>query len=163
MLDSWAEFIRWFLFCIPIIFSPGPANIAVARISASHGFVSSIKFQLGLLFIVIIYGIVSGLGAQVLISNYPNVFTSIQYLGAFYVFYLAYKFSRMGKPEDSKSSKSLSFWDGIFVQSLNTKLITFDAVMYSQFLGDRPGFGELISVVVGQTILGFLCYALWGG
>ncbi|WP_461534764.1 LysE family translocator [Spongorhabdus nitratireducens] len=134
MLES--KFVLWFGMMFPLIFSAGPANVAMAALSAKQGFFRLVPFLSGINLTVFVQAVLIGSGAGVLLGAYPRFFYFLQYLGSIYLIYLAYKIisQPLSGEVNESSDTSLGFLDGIILESLNVKLISVTIVMFSKFL-----------------------------
>ena len=130
-----SKFFLWLGMIFPLVFSAGPANIAMASLGGQFGLGKSMPFILGINLIVLLEAFAIGLGIGDFIKNYPVLFKYIKYAGSLYLIYLAYKLFYLSQA-NSKESKlnPPSFFDGVILQLLNIKVMTVIFVMFSQFL-----------------------------
>ena len=94
-------------------------------------------------------------------KKYPGLFQYLQYAGAAYLVYLAFKFYRSSRPDIKEAANNVpNFLDGVILQLLNMKVVTVTMVMFSQFLDTDSGqlsqvmilsFG-LASLTTGATM-----------
>lgn len=155
------KFFLWFGMMFPLIFSAGPANVTMASLGARFGFFKSLPFISGINLIVLLHAVLIGLGAGAFLKKYPGLFQYLQYAGAAYLVYLAFKFYRSSRPDIKEAANNVpNFLDGVILQLLNVKVVTVTMVMFSQFLDTDSGqlsqvmilsFG-LASLTTGATM-----------
>ncbi|WP_457560963.1 LysE family translocator [Caminibacter sp.] len=136
----------------PLVFSPGPANIVFAMSSIKQGFKKSIPLLLGINLLFFVYSIIFGFSLAAFFHKFPYLIKVIQTLGAFYIFYLSYKFlkdkSSLDSENLSKTEKTFTFKDGVILQLLNPKGATMLILMYSVLLdGSFDRNLQIISLV----------------
>ncbi len=150
---------------LPICWSAGPNNIMCASIGGRYGIKRTFPFIVGINLVNIVYAIGVGFGLATLIEQYPQILEIVKYLGAAYIFYLAFKFMTTNTDIDEEKSTP-GFKDGIIICALNGKCITAIALMYSQTL--NPELGNVLQVLVISTafiiicVLGHLIWAIGG-
>jgi RhtB (resistance to homoserine/threonine) family protein len=139
--------------------SPGPDFIVVTKNSMSGsravGLYTAIGVGLGILSHVT-YSLV---GIGLIISQSIIVFTIIKYLGALYLFYLAYqlfKMKRNGESENLETEPSLQItkWqalkEGFFTNSLNPKATLFFLSIFTQVI--EPSTPLFIQGLLGLEV-----------
>jgi threonine/homoserine/homoserine lactone efflux protein len=118
---------------------PGPDNIYVLMQSITNGKKHGIATTFGLASGIIIHTSLIAFGISELLKKSENLFFTIKLLGAFYLFYLAFKVYRSSAKIDIDSSKTSKkslislYKQGFFMNILNPKVTIF-------FLAFFPGF-----------------------
>lgn len=138
---------------------PGPDNIFVLTESITKGWRSGIWISLGLVSGLIVHTLAAALGLSLLIQNTPGIFEVIKYMGALYLFYLAFKaLKEKGKAPDlnsTDSKPSIEKWKilrkGFLMNVLNPKVSLFFIAFLPQFISP-----DGISVTLQMIILGLL-------
>lgn len=125
--------VAWFTTFFPITISPGPANILISSTSAQYGTRRTLPLVWGIVAVFAAQIAVVGFGVGELLLRYPLLSTLFKWLGAGYLFYLAYKFFRSSGMKASDETK-LGFQEGALVQFFNFKALTVPLIMYTQFL-----------------------------
>lgn len=92
-------FLAWFAVMFPLVFSPGPANIAFAATGSQVGLKRSLPFLIGIDLVFIIQTVIVGFGLGQIVETYPSIMIGMQLLGAIYLLYLAYTFVMAGKTQ----------------------------------------------------------------
>lgn len=123
---------------ILLTIAPGPDNIYVLVQGITNGKKAGIILTSGLVSGILIHTTLVAFGVSVLIQKSPFLFHLIQYLGAGYLLYLAYKAYKSNSKisvglEDKKHTSWQLFKRGFFMNVLNPKVSLF-------FLALLPGF-----------------------
>lgn len=104
--------------------TPGPVNIIATSSGASYGFRQTFPYVLGatISYTLIVFLMIAGLSNLFLLI--PEIAIIMQYLGAGFLLYMAYKIATSPAVEQAltnKPPKSISFIQGGLIQSLNPK------------------------------------------
>lgn len=147
--------LLWLATLLPIVISPGPANILYAASGSAFGVKGTLPFWLGANFTSIFQTLTVGFCFDWLLSLAPQVLEIVKYGGVGFLLYLALKFFRMSCAMGSAPTP-LTFKDGVIVELLNAKYLMVPTIMFSQFYTPGPGGAGRI---VGLT-LALLCLTL---
>ena len=133
--------------------SPGPAPLTLAATSATFGVRKTTPFLTGILFglLVAIFGAI--FGVAVLFKSFPDAKIIVQFLGASYLIFIAYKISisKVVISSDGVTSENRpSFLDGFILNLLNPKAYAAFFAIFSQFL--LPFESIFISFLVTATV-----------
>ncbi len=142
---------------IVLALSPGPDNMYVLLLSMQRGAKSGIALILGLISGCIVHTSLIAFGVSGIIKTNPTAFSIIKYIGASYMFYLAYKVFRSkaiitieNTSIEVKSYQAL-FVQGIGMNVLNPKVALFFLSFFPVFL-----FHDSWSNVTQFYTLGFV-------
>lgn len=130
--------LLWLATLLPIVISPGPANILYAASGSSFGVRETVPFWLGTNITSIFQTLAIGFGLDFIISTYPRIIDTVTYLGIGFLLYLAFKFFTMSCAS-KETLRPLTFMDGVVVEALNAKYLLIPTIMFSQFYS--PGTG----------------------
>jgi threonine/homoserine/homoserine lactone efflux protein len=103
--------------------TPGPVNVIATSTSANFGFKRTLPHIIGAsvsyAFIVFIVGI----GFNAVLKNHPQITELLRYLGATFLFYMAYKIATsVPSSESVNNTDTPPRWlDGVLAQALNPK------------------------------------------
>jgi threonine/homoserine/homoserine lactone efflux protein len=155
--------------CLPFAVSasvtPGPNNVMVTASGANFGFRRTLPHLFGIAvgFTVMVLSIGFGLGA--LFDRYPLAHTVMQWVGAAYLLFLAWRIARARAMGDGAASgRPFTAWQAALFQWVNPKgwIIAVGAVStYTTVGGDMTIEIPLIAAVFGTVC--FLAVALWAG
>jgi len=166
---SFETTLIWLSFMVPLLISPGPANITISSLAGSFGLKRTLSFISGLTFWNIIACLIIGCSFGMLHSNFDKIFHIIELLGSFYIFYIAYTFyqnSRKQAQETKEAAEEIkepSFKSGLLMQTLNGKLYPVLSLMFSQFLDSHKNVS--LDILILTTLFTSLCalvYLFWG-
>ena len=157
-------FLLFFGLMFPLVFSPGPANIVFSMSGIRQGVKGSIPLIIGVDLIFIIYSLIIGFGLGEVLQRYPNLILIFQTLGALYIIYLAYKFIKTSKSNNSHtvSNKAFTFKDGVVLQMLNPKGWTMLFLMFSTLLdGSFDRNSQVLYLVFMLAVLNISTHFTW--
>jgi len=129
-----------------------------------QGVKGSIPLIIGVDLIFIIYSLIIGFGLGEVLQRYPNLILIFQTLGALYIIYLAYKFIKTSKSNNSHtvSNKAFTFKDGIVLQMLNPKGWTMLFLMFSTLLdGSFDRNSQVLYLVFMLAVLNITTHFTW--
>ncbi len=130
--------LSWLITLLPIVISPGPANILYAASGSSFGVKGTIPFWLATNITSIFQTLAVGFGLNFLLSTYPEITITIKYMGIIFLLYLAFKFFKMSNTL-KEAVEPLTFRDGVVVEILNAKYLLVPTIMFSQFYTPETG------------------------
>lgn len=156
------EFVLlWLVTLLPIVISPGPANILYAASGSSFGVKATIPFWLATNITSIFQTLAIGFGLDLLISSYPHIANIMKYLGIIFILYLAFKFFKMSNTL-KKPISPLTFKDGVIVELLNVKYLLIPTIMFSQFYTPETGsYTQILSLTFALVSLTLTTSMIW--
>jgi threonine/homoserine/homoserine lactone efflux protein len=136
--------------------APGPDNIFVLTQSAVHGMKSGVCVLLGLCTGLIFHTCAVAFGLAAIFQTYEIAFSTIKYIGACYLLFLAYKaFTADNQNISTKEEKELKYLKlykrGIIMNITNPKVSIFFLAFLPQFTSPNNG-----SMLVQFFLLGLL-------
>jgi cysteine/O-acetylserine efflux protein len=90
-------------------FTPGPSNISTASMAVLHGYKNTLKYQAGLAAGVFLLMSLSGLLSTTLVHMFPAFEPIMRYIGAGYIFYLAFGILKASYTFTEQNVKPLEF------------------------------------------------------
>ena len=151
----------WFITLLPIVISPGPANILYAASGSSFGIKKTVPFWLGTNITSIFQTLVVGFGLDLILSTYPQIIETIKYLGIGFLLYLAFKFFKMSC-SSRETLKPLTFKDGVIVEALNVKYLLIPTIMFSQFYSPATGgYMQIVALTLALLSLTLTTSMIW--
>ncbi len=150
--------LSFLLASIVLAFLPGPDNIFVLTESVTKGKKNGIALSAGLSSGVVVHTVAAATGLSLILQNSAVAFQIVKYLGAIYLFYLAFQSVReKGNHLDLKlrSKSDYNFFKlyrkGFLMNLLNPKVSLFFIAFLPQFIS-KTGF----NVTYQMLILGFI-------
>lgn len=104
---------------LPLMLSPGPANLVSLVLGARHGVIQLLPFQLGIL---VVYGVVAiGVGtlANRIYVFAPAAVRVLQVIGGLFIVYLGIRLAR--RTQRDTADLAPTFFNGMSLQCLNPK------------------------------------------
>jgi threonine/homoserine/homoserine lactone efflux protein len=128
--------------------TPGPNMAYLATLAISRGRAAGLIATAGVAVGLAVHATVAGLGAGVLIQQYPALYDVLRWIGVGYLFYLAWEgwqTEREVSPERASHAIAASplFLRGFLSNVFNPKSILFFVSVLPTFLGTGPGAPSL--------------------
>ncbi|EPJ53655.1 MAG: putative efflux protein [Osedax symbiont Rs2] len=116
-------FMSMFIFALIGAISPGPVNIIATGTGANFGFRRALPHVFGATVAYTLIVLLAGIGLNGLLSAYPQIITTVQYLGAIFLLYMSFKIATASTQDDSAdiAKRPPSFLQGALAQGLNPK------------------------------------------
>ncbi len=149
------------IFLFPLAYSPGPGNMFFAANGARFGFRATLRANLGYHLATWLVTAAIGLGAYGILAQQPALFQVLKFIGAGYVFYLAWKFLRAGAFNPDLTARVAGFWDGVILLMLNPKAYVIIALMFTQFLGTEVALTQVVLITTVFTLNNLFAFSLW--
>jgi threonine/homoserine/homoserine lactone efflux protein len=138
---------------------PGPDNLFVLTESITKGQKNGILISIGLCLGVLVHTLAAATGLSIIIQNSPLAFSIIKYLGAGYLFYLAFLSTKEEQPVLNLTSKTDSeslevfplIRKGFFMNVLNPKVSLFFIAFLPQFITNNG-----LNITIQMVILGLI-------
>jgi len=140
---------------------PGPGTLAILNATARHGVVAGMSAVSGTLAGDFIYMLGAVLGLAAVLSAYPNVLASAQWVGAAYLCWLGIRLLRApvtDKPSGTsiEQGSRLYFRQALAVSLTNPKVIMFFMAFFPLFLSVESGPITLAAMMLHVTVISFL-------
>lgn len=149
---SFSSAATFLLAIIIFAVTPGPGVFAILGRALIKGARSCVALCLGMAISDIIYLLLACMGLATIAENFGELFTIIRFVGAAYLFYLAWKMWHapinidLDTQEKTKGDAVMSFMQGFLISASNPKVILF----YIAFL---PSFIDLTSLTTDDIVL----------
>lgn len=148
-------------FIILMVSTPGPANLLLMSAGAQRGFQRTLPFLSGLVMGKLALNVAMALGFMTVLLNSPRLLTTLAWISAGYMAYLALR-QWTPPPDSARTSNAMGFLQGLIVHPLSPKTWMMTTLAFSQF---APGFPTEIErlVVVPLSFLVFqvVFHSLW--
>ena len=155
---------------IILSFMPGPDNIYVLTESITKGSKNGVSISFGLGMGVLVHTTAAATGLSLIIMKSATVFTIIKYLGAAYMFYLAYKsigekrikIDIAKKEDDSNFNVFQLVRKGFLMNILNPKVSLFFIAFLPQFVS-TDGYNITIQMIILGVIFMIQAIIIFSG
>jgi len=161
---SFIFLFAWFAVMFPLVFSPGPANIAFAASGASFGIKRSLPLMFGVESVFFLKSLLLGFGLSAFLQNNQTFISYFQLAGAAYLIYLAYGFVKPLITKEEIKAKELSYFDGLIIQFFNVKGWMMIVLMFSLFSNSLTYENTSINILILCIMLAMLnltCHLIW--
>ena len=148
MFEISVLFSLW-AFIILMVGTPGPANLLTMSAGSQLGFYKCIPFNLGLTLGKILLNTAMGLGLGVLLVNFTTFQTTIKFLGAGYMIYLALKSWNINI-KNNEGKPNIGWKQGILVHPLNPKAWVMTLIAWTEF-GPQLGNFTIQFIVITSS------------
>ena len=143
---------------------PGAGTISILNATARNGSSSGMKAVFGTLLGDFIYMLAAVLGLAALLSAYPRVLASVQWLGVAYLCWLGLKLliaSARNQPIVTNFAENgwSYFRQALAISLTNPKVIMFFMAFFPLFLGAESTPVTLFTLMVHVTVISFLYQA----
>ena len=134
---------------------PGPDNIFVLTESITKGYKNGMAISIGLALGVLIHTLAAATGLSIIIQKSAMLFSVIKYLGAAYLFYLAFISIKGKKPtldlSNNRTTRNIKIIPlvkkGFLMNVLNPKVSLFFIAFLPQFISSN-GFNITLQMII---------------
>jgi threonine/homoserine/homoserine lactone efflux protein len=147
---------------------PGPDNIFVLTESITKGKKNGIAVSLGLAMGVLVHTAAAAAGLSIVIQKSAMAFSVIKYIGAAYLFYLAFmplkekkvKFSLTGEQDQNQDNMIYLIKKGFLMNVLNPKVALFFIAFLPQFIS-KEGFNITLQMFILGIMFAIQAFAVF--
>lgn len=150
---DWELIVGFMMASLTLALMPGPDNIYVLTESIAKGPRQGVAITIGLMSGVIIHTTLVASGLSLLVFSNAIGFMLVQYVGAIYLFYLAFKATKEKKQHINLTGKSNAepslplMKRGFLMNVLNPKVSVFFIAFLPQFV-DKDGWSPFNQMMV---------------
>ena len=158
-MANWLPFLSYV--CVTT-FTPGPNNLLSATMGGHYGYRKTLPFMGGIFLGFFSIMLACSLSVETLYEFFPNIEKPLQYFGAAYILWLAWKVLRASKKEADEQKKVCSMREGLLMQYVNPKVILYGITVTASFIVPQvrnPLFFLVSSVFLAG--MGFLSTSSW--
>jgi threonine/homoserine/homoserine lactone efflux protein len=160
MLELSVLFSLW-AFIILMVGTPGPANLLAMSAGSQLGFYKCIPFTLGLTLGKILLNTAMGLGLGILLVNFTTFQTTIKFIGAGYMIYLALKSWNINI-KNNEGQPNIGWKQGVLVHPLNPKAWVMTLIAWTEFGPQLGNFTiQFIVITLSFAVTQIFMHNLW--
>lgn len=158
--------VAYFAYFVAVA-SPGPANLAIAMTSVSHGRSAGLKQAFGVMAGSTFWGIVAAFGLSAILVALGWAFTVLKIVGGCYLLWLAYKSCRSAMKAsnpvvagaDQTTSRGTNFFlRGLFIHLTNPKAVfAWLAIIALGLKPDSP-LWMTFAILIGCEIIALMIF-----
>lgn len=150
--------IDTFILVIPLMLSPGPANLVSFILGARNGFYRTLPFQLGILTVYSAVALALGSLTQEISQMDSRLIPLFQLLGGLFIIYLG--FQLLWRKKRKTPEVAPTFASGALLQTLNPKFPGVVLTVFASQTQQHTFVTAIIITVVGGAAL--FAYSLMG-
>jgi threonine/homoserine/homoserine lactone efflux protein len=142
--------------------TPGPNNVMLTASGANFGYKRSVPHMLGITVGGTIMLLLVGAGLGALFEQVPQLYTVLQYVGAAYLIWLAWKIATSGRAQVADArSKPFNFWQAAAFQWVNPKAWLMSVGVVAAYTSPNAYWASLAVGAVVMLIVNYPCISAW--
>ena len=157
---DWTNLLTFAGISVMLTLMPGPDILFVIAQSVNHSRRDGIAVALGLCTGLVVHTTAAALGISALLYHSSVAFQALKWLGAIYLFILAWQALREAKETESSNELPVRrqkfaalYRRGIFMNLLNPKVALFFLAFFPQFVSPEAGPVSLQVVILGAVFI----------
>lgn len=154
------------IYCFITAYTPGANNLLSMSNAIRLGFRRSVRFNLGILAGFTAVMTICAVFSTALYSSLPKIKFVMQFIGAFYMLFLAWKLWKSSNDMTSNGGSEASFLSGMILQFANPKIYIYAITAMSLYIlpayqstGSLAAFTIILSLIGAS---GSFAWALFG-
>jgi threonine/homoserine/homoserine lactone efflux protein len=151
--------IDTFIIVMPLMLSPGPANLVTFALAARFGFTRVIAFKLGIIVVYFCMAVILGLLTKEIAGHAKYGLVALQLLGGLFIAYLGLRLATR-KQRGATDVSAPEFSKGMLFQILNPKYPAVVLTVVANRADESTVITAGIITIVGAT--GLLIHSLAG-
>lgn len=159
---GWAALLPMATFVFVGSITPGPNNVMLTASGANFGYQRTVPHMLGISGGAAIQLLLVGAGLGSVLTQVPQLFVVLQWVGAAYLLWLAWKIATSGQTQSVQAGPMpLNFWQAAAFQWVNPKawLITLGVV--SAYVQPSQYWSSLLVSVALIMVVNYPCISVW--
>ncbi|MCJ8298841.1 MAG: LysE family translocator [Pseudomonadales bacterium] len=157
-------FMSMFIFALIGAISPGPVNIIATGAGANFGFRRALPHVFGATVAYTLIVFLAGIGLNGLLNAFPQIISTLQYIGAAFLLYMSFKIATASPLSDQTetTNRPPSFLEGALSQGLNPKawLVSMSGVSLFVAANSPTSLYLLIFCLISFTVC-FIGVSSW--
>ncbi|MBT0724547.1 LysE family translocator [Rosenbergiella sp. S61] len=149
--------------------TPGPANLSIANLAMSQGRQAGFILAAGVITGSLCWGVMTALGVSTLLLSEPRFLLALKFLGAVYLFWLAYKaIKSLAVPLRPTTKVSRAdhkdfryYWQGVSLHLTNPKAILTWLTVTSIGLSPHSTPWATVLLVILCALIGMTIFSLY--
>lgn len=142
--------------------TPGPNNVMLTASGANFGYQRSIPHMLGITVGVAVMLLLVGAGLGTLFERIPMLYSALQWVGAAYLVWLAWKVATSGRAQASQAgSRPFGFWQAAAFQWVNPKAWLMCVGVVAAYTSPTSYWPSLMLGAVVMLAVNYPCISVW--
>lgn len=142
--------------------TPGPNNVMLTASGANFGYQRSVPHMLGISVGVTCMLLLVGAGLGTVFERWPPLYAVLQWLGAAYLVWLAYKIATSGHiPTGPTQPQPLNFWQAAAFQWVNPKAWLMSVGVVAAYTSPHAYWASLSLAALVMLVVNYPCISVW--
>ncbi len=142
--------------------TPGPNNVMLTASGANFGYQRSIPHMLGITVGCALMLLLVGAGLGAVFEQLPQLYTLLQYLGAAYLVWLAWKIATSGRAQTgTATAQPLGFWQAAAFQWVNPKAWLMSVGVVAAYTTPSAYWASLALGAAVMLLVNYPCISVW--
>lgn len=142
--------------------TPGPNNVMLTASGANFGYQRSMPHMLGITVGCSLMLLLVGAGLGAVFAQMPQLYTVLQYVGAAYLIWLAWKIATSGQAGSADAKpQPLGFWQAAAFQWVNPKAWLMSVGVVAAYTSPQAYWASLVLGASVMLVVNFPCISVW--
>lgn len=159
---EWAALLPMVMFIFVSSITPGPNNVMLTASGANFGYQRSVPHMLGITVGAALMLLLVGAGLGTLFAQVPQLYTVLQWVGAVYLVWLAYKIATSGRAQTAQARpKPFNFVQAAAFQWVNPKAWLMSVGVVAAYTSPNNYWASLLLGVGTMLLVNYPCISVW--
>ena len=142
--------------------TPGPNNVMLTASGANFGYQRSVPRMLGISVGATLMLLVVGAGLGAVFARWPQLYTLLQWVGAAYLVWLAWKIATAGRVQTGQAKpQPLNFWQAAAFQWVNPKAWLMSVGVVAAYTSPTAYWASLALGAGVMLVVNYPCISVW--
>ena len=142
--------------------TPGPNNVMLTASGANFGYQRSVPHMLGISVGATLMLLVVRAGLGAVFARWPQLYTLLQWVGAAYLVWLAWKIATAGRVQTGQAKpQPLNFWQAAAFQWVNPKAWLMSVGVVAAYTSPTAYWASLALGAGVMLVVNYPCISVW--
>lgn len=142
--------------------TPGPNNVMLTASGANFGYQRSVPHMLGITVGAAVMLLLVGSGLGALFDQVPQLYRWLQWLGAIYLVWLAWKIATSGHMQTGAAKpRPFGFWQAVAFQWVNPKAWLMSVGVVAAYTSPQAYWPSLLLGALVMLVVNYPCISVW--
>lgn len=161
-LSSSNHWLPLVMFIVVSSITPGPNNVMLTASGANFGYQRSVPHMLGISVGTSVQLLMVGAGLGAVFTQQPQFYTAVQWLGAAYLIWLAWKTASAGRMQTQGGRvQPLNFWQAAAFQWVNPKAWLMSIGVVAAYTSPQAYWPSLLLSALLMPLVNYPCISVW--
>lgn len=159
---EWAALLPMAMFIFVSSITPGPNNVMLTASGANFGYQRSVPHMLGITVGAALMLLLVGAGLGTLFEQVPQLYTVLQWVGAAYLLWLAWKIATSGRAQAAQvRPQPFNFVQAAAFQWVNPKAWIMSVGVVAAYTSPSNYWVSLLLGVGTMLLVNYPCISVW--